>query len=522
MKSGKIFVPFILLIGISASAQSGDERLIGVWRFEAQFQENEILFRPDGQFIFDKKFVQVAMPTERGRYQVEGDLLTLLPGNSQPVQYKMQLRGNTMILSNSELPEPQTYQRRPGSREQVLAQMRPVTTAMLSGNGDTFVGIWRFKQEFQSADFTLRPDGRYISAHEVGGQRFEERGSFQIDNGKITFTPYKGNGEAKTFDLDLFDAQMTLTGGAFPMPCELQPGSAAEVIDNVHNPDGLKIKYGPLVGAWNFADQLSSIEVILRPDGRYHATGIFASVRLDERGKYKIEKASRKLTLDPRTEEAQTYDMDLYGNTMTLSGGNYATPFTYHIDLQKIEEVLERVRRADAQKAHDDGQWRERIPIGPMSGAAIHVPVGEVPADPNPRHVFNASTLFTGQQLYLSLTPVTLKFTNGSTRQVFNSWKWYFHPTGRVFVRTETFRLSGSYDAYNPRGEVTTYWGAYRITPGTEAEPAYVEENVLLETDGGEKIAMTLEDGRRVILWGKKLYGQVDWENEALRRMQGK
>jgi hypothetical protein len=81
------------------------------------------------------------------------------------------------------------------------------------------------------------------------------------------------------------------------------------------------LNYGPLVGAWNFADQVRSLEVILRPDGRYPAVGVFAGARLDERGKYKVDIAAGKITFDPRTEETQMYEMDLYGNTMTLEDG---------------------------------------------------------------------------------------------------------------------------------------------------------------------------------------------------------
>ena len=85
--------------------------------------------------------------------------------------------------------------------------------------------------------------------------------------------------------------------------------------------------------------------------------------------------------------------------------------------------------------------------------------------------------------------------------------------------RRRTFHRGRRYDAADPRGEVVTYWGRYRVEPG---ENGAATDRVAVETDAGEKIRLELIDGRRNLVWGTTLYGQVDWENEALRRTRAK
>lgn len=265
-----------------------------------------------------------------------------------------------------------------------------------------------------------------------------------------------------------------------------------------------------LVGTWVFRDELRTVEVGFLPDGRYGATIKIGDTTLPERGRYEFK--GTKLTLAPQGSAPITYNVSLVGKRLTLSGGNYPSPMTYVKVPGSEVKILGEASRADAQKSDEDATWRARIKVAPLNRQAVQIPVGEVPADPNRGHIFRDAMVFSGEALYLRLTPYQLRFANGATHQVFNSWKWYFFPTGRVFVRTEQFRPGQSYNPSQPRGEIKTYWGAYRINVGAAVDQLFVE------TDQGEKISVELRDGRRNLYWGNDHYGHVEWEQEALRR----
>ncbi len=269
-----------------------------------------------------------------------------------------------------------------------------------------------------------------------------------------------------------------------------------------------------LVGIWVFRDMFQTVEIWFLADGRYSATIKIGDAAVPENGRYEVRGA--KLKLAPQGAEPVTYDYSLSGNRLTLSGGNYGAPQTFEKVPGSEVKVAGEARRADAGKAREDAEWRARIKVAPIGRRPAHVPVGEVPADPNGDHVFKAPTIFSQESLYLRLTPYKLQSRDGTASDVFNSWKWYFLPTGRVFVRTEQFRPGGRYDPARPRGEVKTFWGAYRIEPGAEVDKVYVE------TDQGEKVEMEIRDGRRNLYWGNDVYGHVEWEREALRRQAGK
>jgi len=269
-----------------------------------------------------------------------------------------------------------------------------------------------------------------------------------------------------------------------------------------------------LVGIWVFRDMFQTVELWFLADGRYSATTRVGDAAVPESGRYEVR--GTKLTLAPQGAGPVTYDFALAGSRLTLSGGNYAAPQTFEKVPGSEAKVAGEARRADAGKAREDAEWRARIKVAPIGRRPAHIPVGEVPADPNSGHVFKTPTVFTEQNLYLRLTPYKLRLSDGTASDVFNSWKWYFLPTGRVFVRSEQFRPGGRYDSARPRGEVKTFWGAYRIEPGAEVDKVYVE------TDQGEKVEMEFRDGRRNLYWGNEVYGHVEWEREALRRQAAK
>jgi len=153
----------------------------------------------------------------------------------------------------------------------------------------------------------------------------------------------------------------------------------------------------------------------------------------------------------------------------------------------------------------EDADWCARLRLARMNSQPAHVPAGEIPADPNVGNVFDRPILFENTQLYiwLSSTTYSIEGYGGGYR---NRQVFYFLPTGRFYYKTVMY-----YGQTTPQGKVSAFWGRYRFTSesGNEIE---------LESDQGERLVLPLRYGRRNLVWGDTTYGQVDWENEALRR----
>ncbi|HEX8847719.1 MAG TPA: hypothetical protein VF791_23970 [Pyrinomonadaceae bacterium] len=154
----------------------------------------------------------------------------------------------------------------------------------------------------------------------------------------------------------------------------------------------------------------------------------------------------------------------------------------------------------------EDREWCARYQIGRMGTQPPHVPVGEIPADPNVSRIFDSPVVFVSTQLYVwfSSQTYTIEGYGGEFR---NQQSFYFLPTGRYFYKS--VRYEGQ---TTPEGQVAVNWGSYRFTGNEEIE---------VESDEGERISMQLKLGRRNLIWGNTTFGEVDWEREALRRQTG-
>jgi hypothetical protein len=156
----------------------------------------------------------------------------------------------------------------------------------------------------------------------------------------------------------------------------------------------------------------------------------------------------------------------------------------------------------------ESDEWCERIRLARMDYQPRHVAVGEIPADPNVGNVFNNPIIFEGTELYIwmSSTTYAIEGYGGGYR---NRQVFYFLPTGRFYYKSVMY-----YGQTTPDGKVGQAWGRYRFTSedGDEVE---------LESDQGERFLFPVKYGRRNLIWDETTFGQVDWENEALRRETG-
>ncbi len=283
-----------------------------------------------------------------------------------------------------------------------------------------------------------------------------------------------------------------------------------------------------LVGRWTCTQDFQKITITFLPDGRYFSTLEVAGVPLDESGAYAVEGGT--LVFRTPTGQTATYAIrSLEGARLVVTTDALPAPLDFAREPGSETKVLEEARAADAAKARDDAAWRARLPIAVLETQPPHVAVGEVPADPQVKRIFERPTVFKGPNLYLRLSFETYVHRPGTgkpTGTFRTSAKWYFQSTGRVFVKFDTYmgsEVEGKRpgEPVDPVGDATRpriissevhkqSWGRYRIEPGE------AEDRVVLEMDDGEKIEMRLTDGRRRLFWGESVYDQVEWAKESL------
>jgi hypothetical protein len=210
----------------------------------------------------------------------------------------------------------------------------------------------------------------------------------------------------------------------------------------------------------------------------------------------------------------ETLGLDFYGDTLTLFGGA-DPPRSYTVNLGRADAAVAASLAADATAAQTNAAWLARVPIVARDPNAVHTPIADIPPDPDPGHIMEAPTVFANYQLYIRFRLGFVSFVSAGTIQelpVVNTSEWHFFPTGRVLVRFKDHRAGLVYPITIV--EMTDAWGAYRI----ESKPAerdilhlYADNAVFVETDLGEQIEMTLEEGRRSLFWGKEFYSLSAW-----------
>ncbi len=270
----------------------------------------------------------------------------------------------------------------------------------------------------------------------------------------------------------------------------------------------------PLAGRWVYKTEFLTVTSTLLPDGRYFAETKVADTIVPERGKYTDKDG--KLTLEPLGGAAVAFTYALDKDTLVV-----ITPDRVKMEYKRVAtgaEVAAEAEKADAVKAKEDGEWKDKFAVGTMKMQPKHVAAGAVPEDKNVKQVFDAPDVFTSQQLYLREGQSEFIFERGNPPGRFKTYfHWHFLPTGRVYVDATSY--TGAVEVPKAlRGPLPTYYATGKTEQKQFGKYKGEKDNVVVEMDDGEKIRMTLIDGRRNMVWGKAVYGNVVWELEALKK----
>jgi hypothetical protein len=384
---------------------------------------------------------------------------------------------------------------------------------------DWRIGIWQVNDPDGWIEFTFRPDNRYIakSGADAVPSRVE-RGQYLVRAGKITLAPYHGLGAARGFEIDLYDGELFLIGDNLRMVVARKiPGSESGVVEKTLRPVALEGELGSILGLWTASMPGESAELVFRPDGQFRLNRCGNGAVSQDYGLFTVHMADRTLVYDSRFSPVQTRSLDFYGDTMTVFGG-HSSPSTYTVNLGMADAAISASLAADDAEAQIDAQWMERAPVLPRDPNAVHTPAGNIPPDPNPGVIFENAVVLKQYQLYRRLIPGFVQFNvSGTIRSVavVNTREWHLFPTGRVMVRFTNHRAGLVYPV--TVAETSDIWGAYIVEPKpaeTDILHIYADNVLFMETDMGEQIEMTLEDGRRNLFWGKDYLIWSEWASE--------
>jgi hypothetical protein len=521
---------------LSQSAQAAEflarpQWQVGVWEIRERFLSVDLTLRPDGHYIavHHTEFLE---GTVRGRYELEAGRIRLLPfvgqgiyarsnGDFGKVEHTRELdydEGQLQFIDLNALSQSVILARqRPGSEAIVLEKTQEATS--LRAQEGWHVGLWEVHDPLGKMKFTFRPDQRYIaSAGPSDIPTQVERGRYVVSPEKLTLAPYSGQGAPRGFEIDVYDGDLFLIGDLSRMVIARKiPGSEVEVTARTEDPSALKGERGGLLGLWTAPLPGQSAELVLREDGEFRLKRCANGSVTHDYGLYTLNLASRSLVWDSRFTPVQTLGLDFYGDTVTFHGG-LGSPSTYSVNLGSVDADIAASLAADDAEALIDASWTTRVPVGPRDPGAVSFPTADIPADPNPGHIFPSPTVLTGYQLYRRLIPGFVYFKVQGTIlsvAVVNTREWHFFPTGRVLVRFRNHFAGAVY----PSTVVDTSdtWGAYQVGPQPEESDIlhrYADNTVTLETDGGEFMEMTLEDGRRHLFWAKDYQILSAWAAE--------
>lgn len=505
---------------------------VGVWEISNSVQIVQLTLRPDGHYIATNA-AEFQRGIVRGRYTLEPRRIQLFPfvgqglyssdnGEFGKVERTRELDyydGELQFIDLESLSQSVTLARkRPGSETQVLEKMRQ---AQVQREREGWhLGIWEVNDPAGWMEFTFRPDNRYIAKSGTNRVPSEvERGRYLVRPDKATLAPYSGlNVPPRGFELDFYDGDLFLVGGLLRMIVARKiAGSETGVIQKTLDPAAMKGERGGILGLWTANLPGQSAELVFRPDGEFRLKRCANNVVSHDYGLYSANVAARTLVYDSRFVIVQNQGLDFYGNTMTIFGG-LRPPSTYTVNLGTVDAAIAASLAADSAEALVDAQWLERVPIGPRNPNAVHVPTGDIPADPNPGRVFNAPTVLTNYHLYRRLIPGVVVFNvQGELRSVsvVNTREWHFFPTGRVLVRFRNHLAGAKFPETVP--DVSDSWGRYQVEPKPTQRDIlnlYADNAVVIESDAGEATELTLEDGRRHLFWGKDYQILSEWAAE--------
>jgi hypothetical protein len=507
------------------------EWYVGVWEIRDPFLVVDLTMRPDGRYIAVHS-TEFQSGIVRGRFVLEPGRIHLGPfvgqdpyarsngdfGKSYQTRAVDYYDGELQFIDLDALSQSvRIARKRVGSEEPIREKVRQ-SQAERRQEG-WHVGIWEVRDPVGWMQFTFRPDGRYIALNGADGLASQgERGRYVLGTDKFTLAPYAGAGTARGFETDYYDGELFLVGDRSRMVIARKlPGSEDEVVTKTHAPEALNGERGSILGLWNAPLPGQSSALVFRDDGEFRLDRCAQGTASRDFGLYSVDMTARTLVLNSRLAPVQTLELDFYGNTLTLHGGLTA-PSTYQVRLGKVDEALQASFAADLDRETVDSEWLVRVPVGPRDPQAVQFPTGNIPADPNPDRIFEAPTVLTRYQLFRRLIPGFVYFNvQGTIRSVavVNTREWHFFPTGRVLVRFKNYFAGPFYPS--TLEEVSDSWGAYHVGPRPiEADilHRYADNTVFLDMDSGDRVEMTLEDGRRHLFWEKDYQIQSEWAAE--------
>jgi hypothetical protein len=326
--------------------EQANPALVRRWTRHILFSgDEEYTFRPGGYYLRTMTHESpVFTEFERGRYELNGNYLTMKPYSGGEPTCQVDIFGSTLTLiqTNSFSGWFTSYEEVPDSYAEVRSKAAEAQAFISRPNWH--VGVWRIKDGDNKIDLLLRPDGIYSATNTTPALRRVLRGRYTLADLQIHFLPFVGQEryvwddddfgmEEKRYVLDYYESTLQVIESK-PYVQSVLLGqeladSQAVVLETTRQAQAERARDGWYLGVWQAPAAQGWMEFTFRPDNRYIAkSGTQGVPSKVERGRYVAAPGKFSLAPYPANGSARGFVFDLYDGDLFLIG-----------DLQRLVQV---------------------------------------------------------------------------------------------------------------------------------------------------------------------------------------
>lgn len=361
----------------------------------------------------------------------------------------------------------------------------------------TWTGSLKVEEVTVGLTFEFRPDQTYRFIAKAESNEVVQSGTYTVKGTSLALKD--DTGTTTTYVIALNSDSMTISGGDLGDKLVLKRTAIAAAKGDSR-----------LVGRWNGElNEFHKVSISFLPGGTVAILQKIADVEQPAiRGSYRIKEDKIIFNFGDKESEKP---LALTGNTLKIEfeGSGVVT-------LEKEAGSTEKMVALEADLTREDAKWKAKFAVGPLERPFAIEAVGQIPSDSKFERAKAGTTVFSELQLYFRDNSQTYVSRSKPTEPRHSHIRYYFLPNGRIYLASITYLGSDKVP------EADSFWGTYYIDSERELNQwgtyTITGDQVQITWDDNSVTKAALIDGRRNLKAGSSVFGNVIWEQEALKR----
>lgn len=361
----------------------------------------------------------------------------------------------------------------------------------------TWTGTLKVDEASVGLTFEFRQDQTYRFTAKAGTNEVVQSGTYNVKGTSLELKDDAGT--TTSYVIALNGDSMTISGGDLGDKLVLKRTVTAAVKGDTR-----------LVGRWNGElNEFHKVSISFLPGGTVAIVQKIADVEQPAiKGTYRIK--HDKIIFNFGDKESEE-PLALSGTTLKIELEGSGT-----VTFEKEAGSAEKMMALEADLAKEDAKWKSRFPVGTLERPFAIDPTGQIPNDANFERAKAGTTVFSELQLYFRDNSQTYVSRNKPTEPKHSHIRYYFLPNGRIYLASVTYLGSDKVP------EAESFWGTYYIDSERELNQwgtyKIAGDQVQITWDDNSVTKAALIDGRRNLKAGNSIFGNVIWEQDALKR----